>query len=296
MKTLVTGSNGFVGRHFCAQHGGVALNDQEGEVDLRDAVRVRDAVQSIDPEAVLHLAAQSSVAASFSHPEETFAVNFFGTLNLLQALSAIGYQGTFVYVGSADVYGCTSENDLPTRETQPLRPRSPYAVSKVAAEALCYQWSQTGNFRIVLVRPFNLIGPGQSIRFALSDFANQIAQIRRGNRKPSLVTGALDVTRDFTDVRDAVRAYNMLLEEGQSGEIYNICSGQERSLRSMVEKLISIAGIKVELETSTARLRPTEQQRAYGDPGKIYAHLGWKAEIPVEETLSEILRETEKSI
>ncbi len=269
--------------------------DQDGVVDLCDAARVRSAVASLMPEAVLHLAAQSSVASSFDDPAATFSINFSGTLNLLQALSANGFQGVFVYVGSADVYGRTAEADLPTSEKQPLHPRSPYAVSKVAAEALCYQWSQTQNFRNVMTRPFNQIGPGQDKRFAIADFAHQIVEIRRGHQSPYLVTGDLDVTRDFTDVRDAIRAYQILLERGENGEIYNVCSGQERSLRSMVEDMLQIAGVHAELQTNATRLRPVEQRRVVGDPSKIHTLLDWKPEISLKTTLTDVLRAAEEN-
>ena len=294
-KTLVTGASGFVGRHFCAQYGGVSFDDQDGAVDLCDAGRVHSTIAAMKPEAVLHLAAQSSVAASFQDPAATFAVNFTGTLNLLQALSAAQFKGVFVYVGSADVYGQTAEADLPTRETQPLRPRSPYAVSKVAAEALCYQWSQTQNFRVVLTRPFTQIGPGQDRRFAVADFAHQIVEMRAKRRPLLLVTGNLDVIRDFTDVRDTVRAYRMLLEDGKNGETYNICAGEGRSLRSLVEGLLQIAGVEAELRVDTARLRPTEQRKVIGDSSKIYQELGWSQQIPITTTLTDVLREAEEN-
>jgi GDP-4-dehydro-6-deoxy-D-mannose reductase len=224
---------------------------------------------------------------------ETFSINFLGTLNLLQALSASGFQGVFVYIGSADVYGRVSEAELPARETYPLRPRSPYAVSKAAAEALCYQWSQTESFRIVLTRPFNQIGPKQNSRFAVAGFAKQIVEIRRGARPPVLVTGDLDVTRDFTDVRDAVRAYRLLLEKGENGEVYNICSGRERSLRSLAVGLLRIAGVQAELQIDSALLRANEQRRMVGDPTKINEGLGWAPEIPMDKTLQDLLNEME---
>jgi GDP-4-dehydro-6-deoxy-D-mannose reductase len=290
---LVTGSGGFVGRHFCSRYGGAAFVDRNGGVDLCDAPRVRAAVTALAPDAVLHLAAQSSVRASYDDPATTFAVNFTGTLNLLQALEAARFQGVLLFVGSADEYGRTEEAELPTRETQPLRPRSPYAVSKVAAEALCYQWSQTGSFRIVLVRPFNKIGPGHDARFAIPNFAHQIVQIRRGLRPPLLETGDLDVTRDFTDVRDAVHAYRMLLDSGRNGEVYNLCSGQERSIRSLLEGMLRIAGVDAELKVNPDRLRPMEQRRVVGDPARIKAQTGWAPEIPFETTLADILREAE---
>ncbi len=294
-KLIATGSSGFVGRHFCSLYGGVSLDDQEGVVDLRDVRRVRSAIEFARPEVVVHLAAQSSVAASFDDPAATFSVNLLGTLNLLQALSTIKFQGVFLYVGSADVYGQIRETEIPAREDQLLHPRSPYAVSKVAAEALCYQWSQTHDFRMVLARPFNQIGPGQNIRFAVADFARQIVEIRRGRRPPFLVTGDIDVTRDFTDVRDAVRAYRMLLDGGQNGEIYNICSGQERSLRSIVEELLRIAGIQADLQTDTSRLRPNEQRRVAGDPDKIRSAVGWSPQIPITKTLADILQAAEEN-
>jgi GDP-4-dehydro-6-deoxy-D-mannose reductase len=247
----------------------------------------------LEPEAVLHLAAQSSVAASFEDPEATFAVNFSGTLHLLQALSAEGFRGSFVYAGSADVYGRLPETDLPAKEMQPLRPRSPYAVSKVAAEALCYEWSQRQNFRVVLTRPFTQIGPRQAPRFAVADFARQIVEIRNGRRAPVLTTGDLDVTRDFTDVRDTISAYYELLKSGENGEVYNICSGRERSLRSLVEEMLQIAGVEAEIQTSTARLRPAEQRRMVGDAGKIREHVGWQPEIPLTTTLTDILQAAE---
>jgi len=293
-KILVTGSNGVVGRHFCSRYGGIPLVDLRGRVDVRDPQRVSAAIASLLPDAVVHLAAQSSVAASFEDPRTTFEINFLGTFNLLQALAQSGFQGTLLYVGSADVYGRTAGSELPTKETQPLRPRSPYAVSKVAAEALCYQWSQQQNFRVVLARPFNQIGPGQRTRFAVADFALQIARIAKGKQEPSLITGDLDVTRDFTDVRDAVRACRMLLEKGENGEIYNLCSGEERSLRSIVDRLLQIEGIQVELKIDPSRLRPAEQRRGVGDPTKLQSHTGWTPEIDFQATLQDILTEAKE--
>ena len=287
---LVTGAKGFVGRHFCRQYGGVSLEDEEGTVDLCDAARVRSAVAASMPERVLHLAAQSSVAASIKDPELTFAVNFMGTFNLLRALKASQFRGVFLYVGSADVYGQTGEADLPIRESQALRPRSPYAVSKVAAEALCYQWSQTEDFRIVMARPFTQIGPRQDRRFAVSDFAHQIAEIRCGKRSPFLVTGDLEVIRDISDVRDTICAYQMLLEDGKNGEVYNICSGQGRTLRSIVEELLRLAGVQAGLQTDASRLRATEQRKVIGDRRKINEQLGWFPQIPITTTLMDILR------
>ncbi len=292
-RLMVTGHSGFIGKHFCAAYGGIPLTDQDGLVDLSDSLRVRSAVAAIAPQAVLHLAAQSSVADSFHDPAATIATNFLGTLNLLQALNAMRFQGAFLYVGSADVYGRVTEDELPARETQPLRPRSPYAVSKVAAEALCYQWSQTENFRIVLTRPFNQIGPAQDRRFVIADVAWQIREMRHKRTPPLLVTGDIDVTRDFTDVRDTVRAYRMLIESGLNGEVYNICSGHESSVRSLVLEMLSIAGVQAELKVDPARLRPGEQRRMVGDPQRINKDINWMPRIPLETTLADLLNEME---
>jgi GDP-4-dehydro-6-deoxy-D-mannose reductase len=191
------------------------------------------------------------------------------------------------------VYGRVADADLPTKETQLVFPRSPYAVSKVAAEALCYQWSQTENIRIVLARPFNQIGPGQDKRFAIADFAQQINEIRRGRRPPYLITGDLDVTRDFTDVRDAIHAYYLLLKNGDNGEVYNVCRGEELSLRSLVEEMLQIAGIEAELQSDETRLRPVEQRRMVGDNTKIREQLGWTSEISLNTTLTDVLVEKE---
>src|SRR5262249_48752052 len=149
--------------------------------------------------AVIHLAAQSFVPASFAHPLETYEINFLGTYSLLEALKAAGFKGRFLFVGSGDAYGVVRPEDLPIGEEHPLRPRSPYAVSKAAAEALCYQWSRSESFEIVMTRSFNHIGPGQSDRFVVSDFARQVVEIRKGQRRPQISTGDIEVTRDFTD-------------------------------------------------------------------------------------------------
>jgi len=292
-RLLVTGKSGFVGNHFCSRFGGAALMDERGNVDLRDAARVKSAIAQMRPEAVLHLAAQSSVAASFKDPLATLSTNFHGTFNLLQGLNAIQFRGCFVYVSSAEVYGSADESDLPLTEERPLRPRSPYAVSKVAAEALCYQWSQTGDFRVLVARPFNQIGIGQNRRFAIPYFARQIVEIRNGRIPARLRTGNLDVTRDFTDILDTIDAYHLLLEKGRTGQVYNVCSGRERSLRSLVEVMLRIAGVRVEFEIDESRLRSGEQARMVGDPSKIREEIGWKANSDLAITLANILNEAE---
>jgi len=293
-RLFITGGSGFVGGHL-ATHVAAARPDvflvDAPEFDLNQRSSLDLALEAARPDWVVHLAAQSAVPQSFADPRGTYEVNFLGTLNLLEALAARRFDGRLLFVGSGDAYGRVADADLPVRETLPLRPRNPYAVSKAAAEALCYQWSQTGPFEIVITRLFNSLGTGQSPRFAVADFAQRIADIATGRAPPRLVTGDLDVTRDFTDVRDVVRAYLMLLDRGVSGEPYNVCSGREAGLRAVVTRLAGLAGVAVELIVDPARLRPGEQRRMVGDPAKLAAATGWTAAIPLDQTLQDILQD-----
>jgi len=291
-RLFVTGLGGFVGGHLAAR---IALDPAVYELatpielELRDRASIERALSIAGPDLVMHLAAQSSVAESLRDPHATYEINFLGTLNLLEALVATGFSGRMLYVGSGDEYGVVADADLPVRETQPLRPRNPYAVSKVAAEALCYQWSQTAAFEIVLARPFNSIGPGQGPRFAIADFARQIVEAAQGRRPPRLETGDLGVTRDFTDVRDVIGAYLALLERGVNGEAYNVCSGREYVLRDLVEQMAALAGVALELVTVSARMRPSEQRRMAGDATKLFQQTGWSASTPIATTLRDII-------
>jgi GDP-4-dehydro-6-deoxy-D-mannose reductase len=178
---------------------------------------------------------------------------------------------------------------FPIKEDYVMHPLSPYAVSKVAAEALCYQWSQKGRFQIVLARPFNHIGPGQNEHFVVSCFAKQIAEISAGLRANEIAHGDIDVTRDFTDVRDVVRAYLMLLESGQNGEIYNVCSGVERTPRQLLERLLHLAGVRANIVTDENRARLSEQRRACGSFEKLQGRTSWRPVVGIDQSLSDVL-------
>ena len=293
MKLLLTGANGFVGRYVQAVLPCVPLPDG---LDLRDGAALTAAVATIQPDAVLHLAAQSFVPASFETPRETFDINLYGTLNLLEALQAAEFRGRMLFVGSGDTYGQVPEAALPVCEEHPLRPRNPYAVSKVSAEALCYQWSQTSGFEIVMVRPFNHIGPGQSPRFAIANFARQVMEIRLGRRGPVLQVGDIDVTRDFTDVRDVVRAYGLLLERGRNGGIYNVCSGREYRIRDLLQQLINLAGVEAMIEQDPARLRRAEQRRMVASFETLHRDTGWQPMIPIGQSLHDLLNDWERQL
>jgi GDP-4-dehydro-6-deoxy-D-mannose reductase len=291
---LLTGASGFVGSHVRAATPCVALADTDGvEVDIRDRDQVLKALTKLRFDVVVHLAAQASVTASFDDPELTHSVNFGGTYNLLWSLKERGFTGRLLYVGTAEEYGEVDETSLPVSETQPLRPRSPYAVSKVAAEALCYQWSQTAGLDIVCVRPFNHVGAGQSASYVVPALARQVVEIRRGVRPAELVLGSLDVTRDMLDVRDVVSAYLALLDGGRSGEVYNVCSGVERSVGELATMLLEHAGVQATLRTDERLVRPHEQRRMVGDNTKLRTATGWSPCIPFDRTLGDVLRDWE---
>jgi GDP-4-dehydro-6-deoxy-D-mannose reductase len=291
---LLTGASGFVGRHVQAVTPCVALVDSDGvEVDIRDRDELLKALTRLRFDTVVHLAAQASVTASFDDPELTYGVNFTGTCNLLWSLKEVGFNGRLLYVGSSDEYGEVDEACLPVSEDQPLHPRSPYAVSKVAAEALCYQWSQSAGLDIVCVRPFNHVGPGQGATYVLPAMARQVVGIRRGMQPPELVLGSLDVTRDVLDVRDVVSAYLALLDGGRSGEVYNVCSGIERSVRELATMLLGQAGVQATLRTDERLVRPHEQSRMVGDNTKLRKVTGWGPSIPFDRTLDDVLRDWE---
>jgi GDP-4-dehydro-6-deoxy-D-mannose reductase len=294
-RLLVTGVHGFVGRtlaRVCDRDrslDGWELLPMPDTVDLRDRTAVQALVADPVPDGVIHLAAQSFVPESFRDPVATFEVNLLGTLHLLQGLQAAAFAGRVIYVSTGDVYGHVSDDAPPLVETHPAVPRNPYAVSKLAAEALCRQWTITEAMDIVLARPFNHIGRGQSERFVVSDFARQIVAIRHGRRQPVVFVGDIDVTRDFTDAEDVVRAYLALLDRGACGEIYNVCSGRDRSIRSILARLAAIAGVEMSIESDPQRMRRAEQRRIRGDPSKIRETTGWEATTPLDASLAAML-------
>ena len=289
LSLLVTGSSGFVGGILQRELASVPFDVDGQPVELRDADSVERALREIQPSSVIHLAAQTWVPRSFQDPRETYDINFSGTLNLLLGLKATDFRGKVLFVSSSDVYGLIDAKDLPVAEEQLPKPRSPYAVSKVAGESLCFQWSQTERMEILIARPFVHIGPGQDDRFVISNFAKQIVEIKKKLRSPIIHVGDLKVTRDFTDVRDVTRAYHLLLQYGVSSETYNVCSGIERSIESLLYDLLAMSGVVAEIRQDPARLRSSEQRRVVGSFKKVGQQTGWKPEIPLHQTLQSIL-------
>lgn len=298
-RLLITGQSGFVGQHLLAHLAADSSTEWQpvtpASCDLLDADSLNAWVAESRPDAVIHLAGQTFVPEAFRNPEHTFQTNLIGTLNLLQVLKHNGFHGTFLYVSSGDVYGQVAVERLPIDESLLPRPRNPYAVSKLAAENLCLQWSFTEpDWRIIIARPFNHIGPGQSENFLLPDMAQQLIRVRKGLQAPQLQVGDVDVSRDFLDVQDVIRAYLALLASGQSGEIYNVCSGVERNIRELIMQMADLAEVRVTLEQHPDRLRQAEQRRVIGNCGKLRAQTGWQPDITIRSSLTDVLQDWEK--
>lgn len=309
MRLLVTGAGGFVGGHLVEQvrreapatslhgvvlpHGSLAWSTAQGarvvEADLDDPAAAAAVIDEVRPDAIVHLAGQSSVHQSWLDPGGTLRTNVLGIVHLLDAARRAGLAPAVLVVGSAEEYGPVAEAELPIRETAPLRPASPYAVSKVAQGALALLYGPAGGMRVVLTRTFHHTGPGRGEAFAESSFARQIAEIEAGLRPPVIEVGNLDAVRDFSDVRDVVRAYLLLLERGEPGQAYNVCSGRGRSIREILDLLLARSTARVEVRLDRDRLRPADVPSQVGDPSRLRAATGWEPEIPLEQTLADLL-------
>ncbi len=309
MRVLVTGAAGFVGGHLVeflrAEHPEVevfglermhgtapevlALGVASVQADLDDAASVDAALEAVRPDRVIHLAGQSSVQHSWTDPGATLRTNVLGIVHLLDGLRRRESAARVLVVGSADEYGAVGPGDVPLREDAPLRPISPYAVSKAAQGLLALQYSRPGGLTVLVTRTFPHTGPRRGEAFAESSFARQLAEIAAGRRAPTLRVGNLEAVRDFSDVRDVVRAYWALLEKGHGGEAYNVCSGTGFSIGEILQKLIAIAGLQVEVQVDPDRLRPADIPVLVGDPGKLRAATGWQPRISLDVTLRDLL-------
>lgn len=297
---LVTGASGFVGGHVqeAAERGlfePLQFVASPRGLDLRDLAATKAMIAEVQPAAVIHLAAQSHVPRSFEDPAGTFAVNVIGTSNLLDALRANQFAGRMLYVSSGDIYGAVPEAELPVDESRVPEPRSPYGVSKWSSEQLCRMWHRTLGMDICIARPFNHVGPGQDTRFVLPAIAHQIVDIAAGRSEPRIEVGDVDVTRDFTDVRDVVAAYAAIMARGEAGATYVIGSGRERKVRDLIEMMCDIAKIAPTFHQDPSKLRPAEQRRMSASSAVLEARTGWAPRIPMERTLHDILEKVKNT-
>jgi len=304
VRTLVTGGAGFVGRHLVQVllaaghevlaaglgHAGLAGGERLRwrELDVADADACRATAEEARPEWVFHLAGLAHVATCERAPGRALEVNFGGTRRVLAACAAAAPRARVLLVSSAEVYGRVPAERLPITEEHPLRPATAYALSKACAEMEGHRASAAGS-RIVIVRPFNHIGPGQADDYVASSFARQLARIEAGAQPPVLKVGNLEAVRDLTDVRDAVAAYLALMERAPDGAIYNVTSGRATSVRQLLELLLSLCRRPVTVETDPGRLRPVDVPVFHGSSAALARDTGWRAWRELRETLADLL-------
>lgn len=302
-KALITGINGFVGQYLqrALQQQGyqVAGTYLPGKVqstslqyypmDLLQPEQIETVVQHWQPDEVYHLAGQSSVALSWQQPAKTMEINVNGTLHLLDAIKKYKPNCKILVVGSSDEYGPIKQENGVVKETDPLQPVSPYGISKMTQEKFAQLYARTYQMNIIMVRPFNHIGPGQHIGFVVADFASRIAAIEQGKVKPILKVGNLHSWRDFTDVEDVVAAYVLLMQHGSAGEVYNVGSGQAIEIQQILNQLLELSRIDIIIETDPARYRPVDVPLIVCDNSKLVACTGWKPQKELKQTLLETL-------
>ena len=279
---LITGAEGFVGSHLFALLGPAAT---AADVDVLDGDAVARAVGAIAPRAVVHLAAQSSVAAAWDDVADAWAVNVVGTVNVLEAVRTRQPDARVLFVSTGEVYG--RAHTIPTPETAAVAPLSPYAATKAAAEVACGQYAR-GGVDVVVARSFNNEGPGRDGRFALGSWTRQLARLEESGGGV-LEVGDLSAERDITDVRDACRAYSLLLDDGLERGVYNVATGNPVPMNKVLELLVSLAGCRVEVEQHPERFRPAEISRLAGDASRLRQATGWTPQISLEQTLADAL-------
>ncbi len=306
-RVLITGADGFVGRHlasFLAREDDVKVlgldlrpgrdeppwdRCEYGECDILDRGSVFSHVQRFRPDHVFHLAAQSSVRRSWEDPGLTYDIALTGQSNLFDALRETGTSARVHVACSAEEYGMVKEDELPIKEDHPLRPASPYALSKVMQDYHAVFCHEAFGIETIVTRAFNMIGPGQSPDFVVSDFARQVAEAEAGMREAVIRVGNLEARRDFSDVRDLVGAYWLLLRRGVPGEAYNVCSGGDHSIAEVLEILLSMSDTAIRVEVDPARMRKADIPVLRGDNAKMREVTGWAPGHSLEETLRDVL-------
>jgi GDP-4-dehydro-6-deoxy-D-mannose reductase len=308
LRALITGVSGFVGSHLAEyllehtdwQVAGTVYGPEDNIEHLRDRLELYPAelskletvvsiIERAKPDYIFHLAAQPLVSLSRRDPWDTLANNIHLQLNILETVARLGSTARILVVCSSEEYGLVQPDELPIKETNPLRPTSPYAVSKVAQDMLGLQYHLSHKLFTVRVRPFNHIGPRQRLGFVAPDFARQIAEAEAGLQEPAIQVGNLEPQRDFSDVRDVVRGYHAALTEGEAGEAYNLGSEQARSIGELLDGLLSMASMSLKVEQDRNRLRPADVPVMISDCSKLRARTGWRVMIPFEKSLQDVL-------
>lgn len=309
MKALITGVTGFAGSHmaeYVLDRGVEVVGTVRQrsrldhirhlqkeltlvECELRDPFSVRTLIETHKPELIFHLAAQSFVPTSWNSPNDTVRNNIDGQLNLFEAVLRSGLDCKIQIACSSEEYGHVEPDEVPIKETNPLRPLSPYAVSKVSQDYLGYQYYESYGLHVIRTRAFNHTGPRRGENFVTSNFAKQIAQIEKGLQPPVVHVGNLQAKRDFTDVRDTVRAYWLALEKGDPGDCYNIASGTTWTIEEVLHKLLALTPVSIGIQEDPARLRPSDVEILLGDYSKFHAKTGWRPEIPFDQTVEDLL-------
>jgi GDP-4-dehydro-6-deoxy-D-mannose reductase len=308
MRALITGINGFVGGHLAehllangrwevwglARQPALGLGELAGRVryiaaDMNAGEQVVSALESAQPEVIFHLAGQANVARSFADPAGTLQANILAQTNLFQALLRLRQDPLVLVAGSNEIYGAVRPEDLPLDEDTPLRPVNPYAVSKAAQDLLAFQYFVSHRIRTLRLRPFNHIGPRQSDTFVASAFAAQVAQIEAGRQQPIMRVGNLSAERDFTDVRDMVRAYELAALHGEPGEAYNIGSGRPVRVQRLLDILMMLSTKDIAVEADPARMRPADVPSVVCDARRFRERTNWEPAIHLEQTLFDTL-------
>jgi GDP-4-dehydro-6-deoxy-D-mannose reductase len=311
LRVLITGITGFAGSHLAeyilAKHPDLevfgimrwrsrtenieSIRSQVEliECDLRDATSVKKLMAHVRPDKIFHLAAQSFVPSSWNAPAESLATNVLGQLNVFEAVRELDIDPWIQIACSSEEYGLVHEDELPIKEDNPLRPLSPYAVSKVGQDYLAYQYFKSFGLKAVRTRGFNHDGPRRGDVFVSSNFAKQLVEVEKGKKEPVIHVGNLEARRDFSDVRDIVRGYWLSVERCEPGEVYNICSGKAYSIQEVLDRLIELSGAKVDVQEDPSRLRPSDVPVLLGDNTKFRNATNWKPEIPYDKTLSDML-------
>ncbi len=310
-KILITGVSGFVGSHlfdylvkdkeiklfgtYYSDNSLINLGENKNRItlfkrDLRNTDEVEKIIEDTKPDEIYHLAALTSAANSFSSPNEVVLNNIASQLNILESVRKNKLLNCHILVvSSAEVYGDVKKDDLPINENIQFNPTNPYAVSKLAQDFLGRQYFLSYGLKTIRVRPFNHIGPRQSPDFVVSAFAKKIAEIEKRKRKPVLPVGNLNAKRDFTDVRDMVKAYVLIMEKGEAGDVYNIGSGKSYKISEILDLLLSFSDTKISIESDKSLFRPVDNEELVCDGSKMQKLTGWKVEIPIEKTLKDTL-------